>query len=129
MQVISVEEFLAEMTAKKMVVFDVRSPAEFTRGSIPGAHSLPLFDDAERAAVGLTYHQRGRADAIKLGLDLVGPKLRDFIERVEAAWQPNQQVGLYCWRGGCGVQQWLGYSIFTALRSSSSAVGIKPSAD
>lgn len=100
MQVISVEEFLAEMTAKKMVVFDVRSPAEFTRGSIPGAHSLPLFDDAERAAVGLTYHQRGRADAIKLGLDLVGPKLRDFIERVEAAWQPNQQVGLYCWRGG-----------------------------
>lgn len=100
MRVISVEEFLAEMTSGKMVAFDVRSPAEFARGSIPGAHSLPLFDDAERAAVGLSYHQHGRANAIKLGLDFVGPKLRYFIERVEAVCQPHQQVGLYCWRGG-----------------------------
>ncbi len=33
-------------------ILDVRSPAEFAQGHIPGALNLPLFSDAERAAVG-----------------------------------------------------------------------------
>ena len=33
-------------------LLDVRSPAEFAQGHIPGATSLPLFSNEERAAVG-----------------------------------------------------------------------------
>lgn len=33
-------------------ILDVRSPGEYDKGHIPGAHSLPLFDNEERANVG-----------------------------------------------------------------------------
>ncbi|KAL1511863.1 hypothetical protein AB1Y20_005147 [Prymnesium parvum] len=54
-----------------VLVLDVRSPAEHTRGHIPGSHSLPLFDDAERAQVGLCFKHKGRLPAIELGLQLI----------------------------------------------------------
>src|SRR5690606_4970074 len=41
-------------------VLDVRSPAEFARGHIPGAHSFPLFSDEERVIIGTLYKQEGR---------------------------------------------------------------------
>ena len=44
-------------------VIDVRSPGEFSRGHIPGAISVPLFSDAERAELGLLYKTRGKAVA------------------------------------------------------------------
>ncbi|MFO0076712.1 MAG: rhodanese-like domain-containing protein, partial [Cyanobacteriota bacterium] len=56
-------------------IVDVRSPAEFAQGHIPGACNLPLFDDAERAEVGTLYHQQGRQAAVLRGLALVGPRL------------------------------------------------------
>ena len=36
-------------------VLDVRSPGEYHHAHIPGAHSFPLFDDAERKEVGTAY--------------------------------------------------------------------------
>ena len=53
-------------------VVDVRTPAEFAQGHIPGARNLPLFSDGERAEVGTTYKQQGRQNAVQLGLALVG---------------------------------------------------------
>ena len=95
-----VEEFLAEHERGRLCIFDVRSPAEYARGSLPGAASLPLFDDNERALVGQIYHTHGRTAALKRGLELVGPKIRSFVESVEARLIAGQAVGLYCWRGG-----------------------------
>lgn len=100
MRSVSVEEFLAALRSGSICVFDVRSPREYARGAIPTALPLPLFDDDERHRVGLNYIEHGRRAAIKLGLDLVGPKLRWFVEEVERHVQPGQSVGLYCWRGG-----------------------------
>lgn len=40
-------------------VVDVRAPAEFEKGHIPGAQNLPLFSDQERAEVGTSYKQQG----------------------------------------------------------------------
>jgi tRNA 2-selenouridine synthase len=37
------------------LIIDVRSPKEFDHAHIPGALSLPLFDDEQRAIVGTTY--------------------------------------------------------------------------
>lgn len=39
---------------------DVRTPAEFDHGHVPGAYSLPLFSNEERVSVGTTYRQSGR---------------------------------------------------------------------
>lgn len=81
-------------------LFDVRTPSEYLRGRIPSASNLPLFEDDERAQVGTSYKQVGRREAIKLGLDLVGPKMRGLLEQVEGVVSPPDPVLLHCWRGG-----------------------------
>ena len=90
---------------------DVRAPAEFAQGHIPGARNLPLFSDAERAAVGTAYKQQGRPAAVQLGLELVGPKLA-ALGATLSAWQAEAggaPLRLHCWRGGMrsGSVAWL----------------------
>lgn len=84
---------------KDLVMLDVRSPAEFEQGHIPGAKNLSLFTDDERARVGTMYKSGGREASVLLGLDIVGTKLTGF---VKAAMQmsPKRNVAIHCWRGG-----------------------------
>lgn len=95
---VDVEAFLAAAGP----VVDVRSPAEFAQGHIPGARNLPLFDDEGRAAVGTTYKQQGRQAAVLRGLALVGPRLEAMAAELAgwAAASPRQPLRLLCWRGG-----------------------------
>jgi tRNA 2-selenouridine synthase len=83
-------------------LLDVRSPAEFAQGHIPGAINLPLFDDAERAEIGLLYKQRGREAAVLRGLALVGPRMESLAASLAepATASPGQPLRLHCWRGG-----------------------------
>ena len=53
------------LRAEGVPIVDVRSPGEFSRAHLLGAHSLPLFSDEERAAVGTLYAQEGRDAAVK----------------------------------------------------------------
>lgn len=103
MKVISVSEFLLD----KSPLLDVRSPAEFESGHIPGAISFPLFSDTERAEVGTLYKQAGKEDAIKRGLEIIGPKMRAMIEQAESLESKSFRV--HCWRGGMRSQSvaWL----------------------
>jgi tRNA 2-selenouridine synthase len=94
---LNITEFLTK--SNHLPVFDVRSPAEYEHGHIPGAHNLPLFTNEERAEVGTSYVQKGSDIAIKKGLDMVGPKTREFIEKVNSL-APDGEVLLHCWRGG-----------------------------
>ena len=80
-------------------VLDVRSPAEYAAGHIPGAYSFPLFDNQERAQVGTTYKQVGSYEALLVGLELVGPKMRTIVERAHDLAVDNE-VLVHCWRGG-----------------------------
>ena len=57
-----------------LLVLDVRSPAEYAHGNIPGSSSFPMFDDAERAQVGLCYKRKGKLAAIELGLTIIGAR-------------------------------------------------------
>jgi tRNA 2-selenouridine synthase len=91
-----IDEFLNDQTL--VPVLDVRSPGEFRLGHIPGSTSLPLFSDRERAIIGTTYKQVGKKEAIKEGLDIVGPKMRSYVEQAEALG--SDALALYCWRGG-----------------------------
>jgi len=78
---------------------DVRTPAEFEHGHLPGAVNMPLFSNEERARVGTTYKQAGPEKALLEGLEFVGPKMRRFVERAEAI-APGKRIALHCWRGG-----------------------------
>jgi tRNA 2-selenouridine synthase len=80
-------------------ILDVRSPAEYAQGHIPGAFNLPLFSDQERAAVGTLYKKTGREEAVELGLELVGPKLIGFVREAKEIAK-GEKVKLHCWRGG-----------------------------
>ncbi len=80
-------------------VLDVRSPGEYTAGHLPRAHCFPLFDDRERAQVGTTYKQIGSHEALLVGLELVGPKMRSLVEQARHL-APGKEVLLHCWRGG-----------------------------
>ncbi|MEB3331593.1 MAG: tRNA 2-selenouridine(34) synthase MnmH [Synechococcaceae cyanobacterium] len=83
-------------------LLDVRSPAEFRQGHIPGARNLPLFDDTERAAIGTLYRQQGRQAAVLHGLTMVGPRLAELAEALLAAAAAcrGEPLRLHCWRGG-----------------------------
>jgi tRNA 2-selenouridine synthase len=81
-------------------VVDVRSPGEFERGHIPGARSVPLFSDEERAEVGLTYRREGRQAAVRLGLARVGPKLSELARLLLAVPGAGDPLRIHCWRGG-----------------------------
>lgn len=80
-------------------MLDVRSPAEYAQGHIPGAVSFPLFTDAERAEVGTCYKQQGRDSAVELGFALAGPKFAEFIAQAKQL-APARCVRIHCWRGG-----------------------------
>ncbi len=81
------------------VLIDVRTPAEFAKGHIPGAVNLPLFTNEERVEVGTTYKQANPEKALLLGLDLVGGKMSGFVKKAQAI-APHRQLIVHCWRGG-----------------------------
>lgn len=99
-------------------VFDVRTPAEFSKGHIPGAQNLPLFSNEERIEIGTLYKQKGRNAAVLRGLELTGPKLRSLVETVQASVE-GKHILVHCWRGGMrsGSVAWLldfyGYRVTT----------------
>ena len=102
---------LKALLARGTPFLDVRAPAEFAKGTLPGAVNLPLMTDAERARVGITYKQQGHDAAVRVGHRIVSGEIRaarvnawlDFARAHPDAW-------IYCWRGGersAITQQWL----------------------
>lgn len=92
----SVESFILEGINGTMV--DVRSPGEYQQGHIPGAINIPLFDDHERAEIGTLYKMKGKEEAVLRGIEIVSPKLADFIKSVKE--KNTGSVHVYCFRGG-----------------------------
>ncbi|MBW4660732.1 MAG: tRNA 2-selenouridine(34) synthase MnmH [Drouetiella hepatica Uher 2000/2452] len=90
------------------IILDVRSPAEYQQGHIPGAVSFPLFTDAERTQVGTCYKQKGRDEAVELGFAIAGPKFSQFIADAKQL-SPDRHVRIHCWRGGMrsGAVAWV----------------------
>jgi tRNA 2-selenouridine synthase len=82
------------------VILDVRSPAEFSQGRIPGAYNLPLFTNEERSQIGTTYKCMGQEEAIVQGLHVAGPKLADFASQAKKLLNKNCAAKVHCWRGG-----------------------------
>lgn len=90
-------------------LLDVRTPAEFANGHIPGAVNMPLFTDEERVVVGTLYVKKGKDAAVEKGLEYVGPKLAGFVKNARKIGGTEKRVNVYCWRGGMrsGSMGWL----------------------
>lgn len=81
-------------------IIDARAPAEYAEDHLPGAISLPVLDDAERARVGTIYKQVSPFTARKVGAALVAQNVAKHLQGPLAdkpgGWRPL----VYCWRGG-----------------------------
>jgi tRNA 2-selenouridine synthase len=97
-RIVSVNEALELLP--ESVLIDVRSPGEYARGHIPGAHSLPLFTDEERAEIGTLYKEKGKEQAFLRGLEIVGPKMAGFARRAKELNPLKKKIVIHCWRGG-----------------------------
>jgi tRNA 2-selenouridine synthase len=78
---------------------DVRTPAEFENGHIPGAVNIPLFSNEERARVGTLYKRVSVERAYEEGYRFVTPKLDWFVQEARRVASGGPVV-VYCWRGG-----------------------------
>jgi len=124
---IDVETFLS--FGFQYPVLDVRSEGEYQHAHIPGAVSVPLFNNEERKIVGTAYKQESKQKAIKLGLAIFGKKMVQLVETVESLLQEingnsktaAKTVVVHCWRGGMrsGGVAWLldlyGFRVFTII--------------
>lgn len=81
-------------------IIDVRSPSEFAEDRVPGAVSMPVLSDAERARVGTIYVQDSPFAARRIGGALVARNtarhVEDHLSDKPRDWRPL----VYCWRGG-----------------------------
>ena len=105
---LSAEEFLLKAD-KGGIILDVRSPAEFLDGHITGAISWPLFSNEERAQIGLLFKRRSREDAVDLGLEIIGPRMKELAQYGRKLYESQtssdgsvvrNSLFIYCWRGG-----------------------------
>ena len=108
MQTLTPEDYLTDPTWEDFTLLDVRSPGEHATGKLPGAQSLPLFTDAERAEVGTLYKQTSPDAALLSGLEIAGGKMRWLVEEARRL-APGNKVVVHCWRGGqrSGSVAWL----------------------
>ena len=93
---------------KDRVLLDVRTPAEFAIGHIPGAYNLPLFSNEERVVVGTLYKQQSPDKAFLKGLEYAGARMPDYVKEARLL-APRGKVVVHCWRGGqrSGSLSWL----------------------
>ena len=94
------------------VILDTRSPGEYTKGHIPGATQMPIFEDDERAVIGALYKQQGKSVAVEKGLEFVGPKMGELVRiarELFEAQEVHEPIIVHCWRGGMrsGAVAWL----------------------
>jgi len=81
-------------------IIDARSPAEFALDHVPGALSLPVLDDEQRARIGAMYKQASPFAAKRLGAALVARNIAQYLETALADKPRQWRPLVYCWRGG-----------------------------
>ena len=99
MKQLQVNAFFHHLHTHHWPLIDVRSPKEYAHAHIPSAINIPLFDDVERANIGKMYKERGKETAVMEGLQTVGPKLTEYVEKALKI-SANKQLLVHCWRGG-----------------------------
>lgn len=81
-------------------ILDVRSPAEFAEDHIPGAISVPVLDNDERARIGTLYTQVSVFEAQRQGAALIARNIASHLENTLKDKPKHWSPLVYCWRGG-----------------------------
>ena len=96
----TVTDISPENLSRYDAVIDVRSPAEFEDDHMPGAISLPVLSNEERARVGTIYKQESPFRANRVGAALVARNIAHHLETALADMPKSWRPLVYCWRGG-----------------------------
>lgn len=81
-------------------ILDVRSPAEYADDHLPGAISVPVLNNEERARVGTLYTQVSPFEAKKLGAALIAQNIAHHLQHQFSNRPKSWRPLVYCWRGG-----------------------------
>lgn len=96
----TVSDLCPETLARFDDIIDVRSPAEFADDHLPGAISLPVLSNEERARVGTIYKQESPFRAKRVGGAIVARNISSHVETALADKPKSWRPLVYCWRGG-----------------------------
>jgi tRNA 2-selenouridine synthase len=96
----TVTDISPENLSRYDAIIDVRSPAEFEDDHLPGAISLPVLSNEERARVGTIYKQESPFRANRVGGALVARNIAHHLETALADQPKSWRPLVYCWRGG-----------------------------
>lgn len=126
---INIDHFLS--FSDELPIIDVRSPGEYNHAHIPGAYSVPVFTDEQRAIIGTAYLQENRQTAVNHGLNYFSERMKiipEEIFNIIKDWKMKENILssdlkhegilIHCWRGGMRSEAvaWLmnlyGYKIY-----------------
>ena len=86
---------------KNIPLIDVRAPVEFQKGAFKNAVNLPLMNNEERHLIGIKYKEKGNAEAVKLGHELVKEDVKNKRVKMWLDFKTQHPDALlYCFRGG-----------------------------
>jgi len=120
----TIEEIL-EKGLENFSIIDVRSPGEFKEDHIPNAINIPLLDDEERKEIGIIYKHIGPEKAKLRGVEIVSPKLPEFIKAIHQIYKKNKPVVIYCWRGGLRSEAFVTFARLAGISVSKLMGGYK----
>lgn len=81
------------LSAQGATWIDLRAPVEFAEDHVPEALNVPLFDDVQRALVGVLYRQESPDAAFEAGLRLVHENVGRIVRCIGEAvqWEPPRR--------------------------------------
>ena len=92
------EVSVIEALCEENTLIDVRTAQEYEKGSIPDAFNYPLFDNLERAEIGMIYRKIGKNDAVVKGLEFFKPRIQQFLWSLTDL--KSNRLVVFCARGG-----------------------------
>ena len=111
------EVSVIEALCEENTLIDVRTAQEYVKGSIPDAFNYPLFDNLERAEIGVIYRKIGKNAAVVKGLDFFEPRIQQFLSSLTNL--KSKRLVVFCARGGmrsASVVRLLQYQGFQAAQ-------------
>jgi len=92
------EVSVIEALCEENTLIDVRTAQEYEKGSIPDAFNYPLFDNLERAEIGVIYRKIGKNAAVVKGLKFFEPRIQQFLSSLTDL--KSKRLVVFCARGG-----------------------------
>lgn len=85
---------------EEKIFVDVRSPIEYSDGTIPDAVNMPLFSNEERAEIGTIYKKIGIDEAKSKGIEYAAGKLSLFYKNMLKLSKVHKDIIVFCAKGG-----------------------------